>query len=132
MISILIPIYNGIEFIDQAISSVFSQSYQEWEIIIGINGHEEKSEVYKNAKRFERDNIKVLDLYTISNKANALNKMLEYTTYDWIALLDVDDKWNSKKLEYQIPFMEKYDIIGTKCKYESNLVPRGCTRVIDV
>jgi glycosyltransferase involved in cell wall biosynthesis len=120
MISILIPIYNGIEFIDQAISSVFSQSYQEWEIIIGINGHEEKSEVYKNAKRFERDNIKVLDLYTISNKANALNKMLEYTTYDWIALLDVDDKWNSKKLEFQIPFMEKYDIIGTKCKYFGN------------
>ena len=42
------------------------------------------------------DRIKILDLYTIHNKADALNKMLEYTTYDWIALLDVDDKWKSK------------------------------------
>ena len=117
MISILIPIYNGIEFIDQAISSVFSQSYRDWEIIIGINGHEENSEVYKNTKRFEGDKIKILDLYTIHNKADALNKMLEYTTYEWIALLDVDDIWKSDKLEKQIPFTNDYQIVGTKCKY---------------
>ena len=68
MISILIPIYNGVEFIDQAISSIFSQSYKKWEIVIGINGHEENSDVYKNTKRFEGDKIKILDLYTIHNK----------------------------------------------------------------
>ena len=98
-------------------ASVFSQSYRDWEIIIGINGHEENSEVYKNTKRFEGDKIKILDLYTIHNKADALNKMLEYTTYEWIALLDVDDIWKSDKLEKQIPFTNDYQIVGTKCKY---------------
>ena len=84
MISILIPLYNGVEFIDQAVSSVLSQFYQEWELIIGINGYEENSEVYKQTKRFECDKIRVLDLYTIRNKANALNRMLDYTKYDWM------------------------------------------------
>jgi hypothetical protein len=31
--------------------------------------------------------------------------------------LDVDDIWHSKKLEIQIPFLSKYDVIGTKCVY---------------
>ena len=39
MISILIPIYNGIEFIDESVSSVLNQVYKDWEIIIGVNGH---------------------------------------------------------------------------------------------
>ncbi len=120
MISILIPLYNGVEFIDQAVSSVLSQFYQEWELIIGINGYEENSEVYKQTKRFECDKIRVLDLYTIKNKANALNKMLDYTKYDWIALLDVDDKWKPDKLQKQVKYMNDYDVIGTKCKYFGN------------
>ena len=120
MISILIPLYNGVEFIDQAVSSVLSQFYQEWELIIGINGYEENSEVYKQTKRFECDKIRVLDLYTIRNKANALNKMLDYTKYDWIALLDVDDKWKPDKLQKQVKYMNDYDVIGTKCKYFGN------------
>ena len=120
MISILIPLYNGVEFIDQAVSSVLSQFYHEWELIIGINGYEENSEVYKQTRRFESDKIRVLDLYTIRNKAHALNKMLDYAKYDWIALLDVDDKWKSDKLQKQVKYMDDYDVIGTKCKYFGN------------
>jgi len=53
MISILLPIYNGIEFIEESISSIIGQEFTEWELIIGINGHEENSEVYKIAKKYE-------------------------------------------------------------------------------
>jgi len=43
MITILLPIYNGIEFIDECVSSIHYQSFKNWELIIGINGH---SEIY--------------------------------------------------------------------------------------
>ncbi len=39
MISILIPIYNGIEFIDESIHSVINQTFNNWELLIGVNGH---------------------------------------------------------------------------------------------
>lgn len=116
-ISILIPIYNGIEFLNESVNSVKSQTYENWELIIGINGHPENSEVYNIAKKMIDDKIKVFDLHTIKGKSNALNKMIKYTNSEWIALLDVDDIWFPKKLEYQIPYMEKYDVIGTKCRY---------------
>jgi hypothetical protein len=47
--------------------------------------------------------------------------MIEYCNYNWISLLDVDDKWLSNKLESQCNFMSNYDVIGTKCKYFGDL-----------
>lgn len=127
MISILMPIYNGIEFIDESVSSILNQTHKEWELIIGINGHFENSDVYKTAKKYEEiDNrIKVLDLYLLKGKSNALNEMVNYCKYNWISLLDVDDKWMPIKLEIQLPYMINYDIIGTQCIYfgNSNIIP---------
>ena len=39
MISILMPIYNGIELINESVMSIIQQKYTHWELIIGINGH---------------------------------------------------------------------------------------------
>jgi len=120
------PIYNGIEFIEESVSTILYQTYKEWELIIGINGHPQNSEVYQIAKKYEmRDiRIKVFDLPpTVKGKSAALNEMLNLCNPEnkWISLLDVDDKWLPKKLELQVPFMKDYDVIGTMCKYFGNL-----------
>ena len=121
MISILMPIYNGIEFLEQSLPTILYQTYKNWELIIGINGHPPNSEVYKIAKKYESDKIRVYDLKNIKGKSCSLNEMLKYTKYDWIALLDVDDKWSPKNLESQIKFINNYDVIGTMCKYFGDL-----------
>jgi glycosyltransferase involved in cell wall biosynthesis len=117
MISILMPIYNGIEFIDESVDSIIKQSFEDWELIIGVNGHRENSEVYAIAKKYENidSRIKVYDLYTIKGKSNALNKMVELCNYEYVSLLDVDDVWYNKKLEIQSKFINNYDIIGSNC-----------------
>jgi glycosyltransferase involved in cell wall biosynthesis len=88
MITILMPIYNGVEFINESVNSIISQTYENWELIIGINGHKEKSYVHEIAKQYEKINkkIQVLDLYFISGKAEALNEMVKYAKYNYIAL----------------------------------------------
>jgi len=126
-ISILMPIYNGIEFIDESVNSIKNQTYTNWELIIGINGHKPYSHVYEIAKKYIYDNdidkykIRVYDLIDVKGKSEALNKMINYCNYDYIALLDVDDKWLPAKLESQIPFMSDYDVIGTQCQYFGDL-----------
>ena len=119
MITIFMPIYNGIEFIHESVESVINQTVDCWELIIGVNGHEKDSIVYKNAKKYENKNmkIKVLDLYLIKGKSEALNEMIQFAKYDYIALLDVDDIWHPKKLEIQIPFIKNYNVVGTRCIY---------------
>jgi teichuronic acid biosynthesis glycosyltransferase TuaG len=121
------PIYNGIEYIDESVSSILAQTYTEWELIIGVNGHEPMSIVYLIARKYEkRANIRVLDLHNIRGKSNALNEMMKTCKYDYVALLDVDDIWEPSKLMVQSEYMNKYDVIGTNCVYfgNKNVVPK--------
>jgi len=126
-ISILMPIYNGIEFIDESVSSVLNQTYDNWELIIGINGHPPNSSVYQTAKKYESqsNNIKVVDLVDCKGKSNALNAMVLLCQYDYVAILDVDDIWTNNKLEVQIPFLlegiNNYDVVGSQCVYFGDL-----------
>ena len=112
------PIYNGIEFIEESVSSILNQTYDQWELIIGINGHPENSDVYKIAKEYEKRSvvkIRVYDFYNITGKSNTLNEMIQYCKYDYVALLDVDDIWHAKKLEVQSHILNSYDVIGSRC-----------------
>jgi len=117
MISILMPIYNGIEFIDESVSSILRQSYDKWELIIGINGYPLNSDVYKLAKSYEKhDNkIRVFDFPDSKGKANTLNEMIKLCSYDYVAILDVDDIWYDEKLNIQRQMLGHYDVIGSNC-----------------
>ena len=113
------PIYNGIEYINDSVESILDQTYDNWELIIGVNGHPQKSFVYNIANTYNSADyrIKVLDLHNIKGKSNALNEMVKYCKYDYIALLDVDDIWLNNKLSLQSPYLNRYDVIGTNCVY---------------
>jgi len=141
MISILMPIYNGIEFIDESVGSILSQTYTDWELLIGINGHPENSDVYQIAKKYETKDprIKVYDFPHLKGKSPTLNHMVSLCDVKsgYISLLDVDDAWGKYKLEVQSKYMganeidaneidaneidaneiDAYDVIGTKCIY---------------
>jgi len=111
------PVYNGIEFIEESVQSVKNQTYENWELIIGINGHPPDSDVYKTAKKYGNSKIKVADFQGISGKGNTLNSMITISSGSHIALLDVDDIWYTNKLELQIPYIRKYDVVGSWCVY---------------
>lgn len=118
MISILIPVYNGIEFINESVTSVLKQTYNKWELLIAINGHPQNSEVYRIAKKFEEksNKIKVFDFYEIKGKSNTLNELVKVCSYDYVAILDVDDIWHPQKLQVQTGFLSNnYDVIGSNC-----------------
>ena len=123
MISILIPVYNGMEFINECVTSVLDQTFEDWEIIIAINGHSQNSNEYQIAKEYESisDKIRVYDFYNVWGKAETLNSMIPYCKYDYVAILDIDDLWNDNKLEIQSRFLNKYDVIGSQCVYFGDL-----------
>jgi teichuronic acid biosynthesis glycosyltransferase TuaG len=122
MISILLPLYNGIEYLNDSLSSIKSQTYNKWELIIGINGHYNNKEFYNNVKHLvdkifdKNDEVKILDL-NLFNKIDTLNYLTKIAKYNYISLIDADDIWSENKLELQIPYLDNYDIVGTHCYY---------------
>jgi len=121
MISILLPIYNGIEYIEESVSSILDQTFTEWELLIGINGHPPNSDIFLKAKTLESEKIKVFDfdLNIVKGKSETLNELLKYCSFDYVALIDVDDIWLPTKLDIQVSIIQLniYDVIGTNGIY---------------
>ena len=131
-VSILMPVYNGSEFLPESVSSVIQQTFTEWELLIAVNGYDEpESTIYVMVRDYIKaigdTRIKVLDYYDCKGKAATLNKMLGECQNSYVAILDVDDIWLPGKLAAQQPFFLKgYDVIGTKCVYfgeMNNIIP---------
>jgi len=126
MISILMPIYNGVQFLQESFDSIQKQTFVKWELLIGINGHEKNSQTFLKAKQII-ENEKRARLYEFSetSKPKTLNLLKELAQNEILCLLDVDDKWRNDKLEKQFKFANQYDVIGTACQYfgESCAIP---------
>ena len=118
MFSILIPLYNGVEFLEESVQSVIHQTNDQWEVLIGVNGHPPNSEVLKQAQQYMSDRIRVFDLPQVQGKSQALNALVEYAANPYIAILDADDIWHPTKLDVQTEHIKAgYDVVGSRCIY---------------
>jgi len=135
-ITILIPLYNGVEYLESCLLSIICQkncSTSVWSVLIGVNGYAFNSPVYNKAtsivqklsQKYNLSNIFVIDMHylpkELNQKSNALNELVKLTNSSWIALLDVDDLWEPLKLHHQLPFTSSYDVIGSNCVYFENI-----------
>jgi glycosyltransferase involved in cell wall biosynthesis len=139
MITILMPVYNGLEYLEESVTSILQQTIPTWTLYIGINGHTRNSETYIRTKTWvdthttHDKRIYVLDLYWLKGKAMTLNYMISHciVNAEWISICDVDDVWFPTKLASQLPYMtENYDVIGTRCVYfgdsqDEPCIPKG-------
>lgn len=122
MITILLPLYNGIEYLNYSLNSIKNQTYTNWELIIGINGHYNSKHFYNNVKKIvdnifdKNDKVNILNL-NLFNKIDTLNHLTKIAKYHYIALIDVDDVWSKDKLELQVPYLNTYDVVGSHCYY---------------
>ena len=76
-ISILMPIYNGIEFLKESLPTILYQTHKNWELIIGINGHSQNSEIFIEANKYKSDKIKInklINKMSVKNIAEIFSK----------------------------------------------------------
>ena len=118
LVSIITPSYNSAKFISQAIESVLSQTYTNWEMIIVDDCSPDNSnEIVK--KYCNKDSrIKLIKLEKNSGPAVARNRAIQEAKGRYIAFLDADDLWKPKKLEMQIKFMTEKDLVFTYSSYD--------------
>jgi len=110
LVSIITPMYNSENFIIQAIESVLSQTYANWELlIIDDNSNDSSVEIVKKYSKQDQ-RIKYFLNIEDSGAANCRNIAISKANGKYLAFLDSDDIWKKNKLEYQINFMTEKNI----------------------
>ena len=104
-VSVVIPVHNAEKFIKDTVESVFSQTYDNIELILCENNSTDSTKDILGEMTDSR--IKVLNLTNVEDVAGARNAGVKEASGRFVAFLDADDLWQKDKLEKQIAFMKE-------------------------
>lgn len=110
LISVIIPTRNRREFLQQAVESVRSQTYDNIEIIVINEASQDDTNAY--LKNIEDPRLKVITHSTPQGGNIARNKGFEISRGSYVAFLDDDDIWEKTKLEKQYKVFKKNNSVG--------------------
>ncbi len=110
-VSVIIPVYNGKEFIKETLLSVKNQDYSNIEvIIIDDNSDDGSYEFIKNL-----DIGLSFDLYRNEKNrgiSRTRNRGVKKAKGEYICILDQDDIWKKNKVSKQVEFLENNKSVG--------------------
>jgi glycosyltransferase involved in cell wall biosynthesis len=102
-VSVVIPFYSQVNWLIEAVDSVFNQTYTNFEIIVINDGSKDDISLFLN--KFQ-DKVKY-KWKENGGPGSARNLGIELSNGEYIAFLDSDDIWTNKKLEMQVNLMDQ-------------------------
>ncbi len=109
MVSVVIPLYNGREYIERSIASVLQQTCQDFEIVVVDDGSVDGGPEY--VLRLNHPKIRVVRQPNGGVSA-ARNRGIREARHGLIAFLDADDEWLPSHLETLLRLYHRYPSCG--------------------
>jgi glycosyltransferase involved in cell wall biosynthesis len=117
LVSVILPVFNGEEFLDEAIRSIKNQTYGNIEIIVIDDGSTDKSGEIAQAYP------EIIFKYQVNQGvACARNHALDLAKGDFIAFLDADDCYPENKISTQIEYLTDNQNWGGCIGHEKNFI----------
>lgn len=107
LISIIMAAYNAEKTIEQAINSVLSQTYPDFELLVVNDCSTDKTAMLAKAIVKKDDRVRLISNEKNSGVSYTRKHGLEEASGEWVAILDSDDAWAPEKLEKQIKLQKK-------------------------
>ena len=109
-VSVVIPTYNRSDYILEAVESILTQTYRDFEIIIVDDGSTDDTRDVL-AGQIEAGTIRYIYQENRSKSA-ARNHGIRLAKGEYIAFLDSDDLFTPTKLAKQVAFLDEHPDIG--------------------
>ena len=130
-VSVVIPTFQDVEHTIEAVCSVISQSFSDWEAIVIDDGSDERVQ-HELKKLIEMQNDKRVRLLLSKRNrgpARTRNLGLRLAEGRYVAFLDADDIWMPDKLTAQVTAMEHHGVCLSCTAYENRNMETGLRRV---
>jgi len=109
LISVIMNCFNGEKYLCEAVESVISQTYKNWELIFWDNLSTDNSSEIFNKYNDKRLKYFLSDKHTNLSEARML--AIGKSKGDIITFLDVDDYWKDAILETQVAIYKDDDVV---------------------
>mgnify|MGYP003293160590 FL=1 len=101
-ISIVTPAYNCAKYLEEAVNSVLSQTWQDWELLIIDDCSRDNTYACMQEIAKQDQRIRIFQNSRNLGAAGTRNFGIRQAKGQWIAFLDSDDLWHPEKLTKQM------------------------------
>jgi len=118
LVSVIMPLYNCELYVKEAIESVLSQSFNNFELII-VDDHSTDNSM-QVAKSIVDERIRIVDSSPHKGQAHQLNMALQHCRGTYIAIAHSDDINMHDRLKLQVEYLKAHlniSIVGTHMEY---------------
>ncbi len=117
-ISIIMSVYNGETYLEEAIGSVVAQTFKNWELIVINDCSTDSTSDILAAFAAKDDRIKVYTNEVNLKLPTSLNKAISLCSGKYIARMDADDICLPERFERQYEFMQQNpDVSLSSCRF---------------
>ena len=122
LVSVIVPYYKKIDYIEHTLKSIFKQTHKSVEVII-IYDDQDIGDL-KIIKKIiaNKKNIKIIVNKKNIGAGKSRNKGVKVAKGKFLAFIDSDDIWKKNKLKEQVKFMNNNNYLLTHTSY--NIVNR--------
>nr|WP_295923774.1 glycosyltransferase [uncultured Dyadobacter sp.] len=128
MFSVIIPLYNKVDYIRKTVDSVLGQTFQNFELLVVDDGSTDGSA--RQLVGYQDDRLRIISQAN-AGVSTARNNGARHARFDYILFLDADDWWHDSLLQEMNALIGRFPGAGMYgCKYY--LVKNGKTVPADV
>ena len=110
-VSVIIPAYNAMDYLPEAIASVREQTWSDFELLVVDDGSTDNLAEWMRGMQVKDSRLKLLS-QTNQGVSTARNLGICHSRGKYLAFLDADDLWSPTKLEQQVACLELDESIG--------------------
>lgn len=130
LISVIVPVHNGQDYLEKCIDSIAAQTYKLLEIIIVNDGSTDTTAQVCELLREKYDNVSIITLPDIGVAA-ARNRAIEQAKGDYIAFVDADDRLRPDMLGRLYDSLQSTDSDVAGCRFVTWSTENEWERIAD-
>lgn len=123
LVSVLMPVYNGMPYLPLAIESLRNQTYTHFELLVVNDCSTDATRKYLDSLTDTR--VRVIHLPRNLGVTGALQTGLQAVRGAFIARLDADDRAYPQRLQRQVKFMKENPFVGLLASTADAINERG-------
>lgn len=116
-VSVIIPIFNGSQYVGNLFSTLTNQSFKDFEVIFIDDGSSDDTlqQIQKKIEEFKQLNVRAI---RSSHKGLAATRNIGIRSSmgNYLTFLDCDDSWQDNKLKSQVEYIAKSDCVAVFSK----------------